>query len=352
MTSSRPIVYQRLQKLGEGTFSTVYKALRRDRDLDIQHVVALKILKSQIAIDTWRDEFRALERVNSERCVRVIGWDLLEGSPTLILEWVDGITLADLSRSHRLSLAQIDEICEQIHEGLLSLHKVGLVHGDLSLQNIMITASGEIKLLDFGLSNTQLKMFTPEFAAPERLSGERASFDSDFYSLGRIREYLERREKLPISFTTKELTHVERTKRRYVLLFEMNAVERHAYQVGLARLVKDSKSQITSSSLPQTEMETHSPSVWKNLLLLLLTTTALGSASATHDAREGSLIVRSKKWAEIIIDGEKKGYTPIEVQLKPYTDHKVKWRTAFGSGQRALTLKPGQNMFINDEFFK
>lgn len=352
MISSRPIIYQRLQKLGEGTFSTVYKALRRDRDLDIEHVVALKILNSQIGIETWRDEFRALERVNSDRCVRVIGWDLLEGSPTLILEWVDGITLAELSRSHRISLPQIDEICEQIYEGLQSLNKAGLAHGDLSLQNIMITANGEIKLLDFGLSSTNLKMFTPEFAAPERLNQEKADARSDLYSLGRIREYLERREKVPISFTTKELTHVERENRRYILLFEMNAVERNAHQVALSRLVKESKAHLASDRLPQTEIESHSPSIWKNLLLLLLTTTALGSASATHDSREAYLIVRSKRWAEVFVDGEKKGFAPTEVRLRPNTEYKVQWRTANGRGQRALTLKPGQNMFIGDGFFK
>lgn len=351
LTSTRPIVYEQLSKLGEGTFSTVYKALRRDSEFDIQQHVALKILKSQIAIENWRGEFEALEKVNSDKCVRVIGWDVLDEKPTLVLEWVDGLTLNTLVRQTEVRQQLIDELSLQIYEGLQDIHRSGVIHGDLSLQNVMITRNGKIKLLDFGLSKAKTKMFTPEFAAPELLNGETATIASDLYSLGRLREFLERRAKLPLSFTTKQLLKVNPDERHFDLLFNPNESERFAYQSDISLLVQSPSPFKPHIEAPQTRMHGGVSTFFRNILLLLLTTAALGSASATHDIRDGVLVVRTEKWYSIAVDGQKAGYSPLEMNLKPNSSHTVEWQSANSHGQRTLTLKPGQNMVITDTFF-
>lgn len=352
LTSHRPIVYEKLTQLGEGTFSTVYKALRRDGEFDLQQWVALKILKSQIAIENWREEFKALEQVNSDKCVRVIGWDVLEEKPALVLEWVDGITLGSLCLRIPVRQQLIDELSLQIYEGLQDIHHSGIVHGDLSLQNVMITRTGKIKLLDFGLSKAKIKMFTPEFAAPEILNGETATITSDLYSLGRLREFLERRAKLPLSFTTKQLLKGNPEERHFDLLFHASEGERGAYQSDLALNVRSESEQEVRRPAPKTHIQEGISTFLRNLLLLFLTTVALGSASATHDTRDAILLVRTAKWYSIVVNGQKIGYSPVEMNLKPNATHTIEWESANSHGQRTLTLKPGQNMVITDTFFK
>ncbi|MEK6554838.1 MAG: protein kinase [Bdellovibrionota bacterium] len=371
LKSVRPIEYQLVSLLGEGAFSTVYKALRRDLEFGLEQTVALKILKSKIEIEKWREEFASLECVRSERCVRVLGWDYMEDRPSLILEWIEGITLADWSdwqksqkrtvQSLRQSLLLIDELCTQIYEGLKDLHASDNVHGDLSLQNVMITSQGTIKLLDFGLSQSKEINFTAEFVAPELLINGRATSKSDLYSLGRIREYLERQFKLPITQTTRSLLHHEPDQRQYICLFEASLEERTERQNVLANHLKahlsHEKTQGPQKMQPQTQVIRHvttkcrSKEWLKKLVYFSGIAFSLNAGNAAPDMRPAHLFIKTKYWAEISLDGRKIGYAPVDVELMPGRSYTIKWRTKTLNGQRSLTPEPGQNMVISDQFF-
>jgi serine/threonine protein kinase len=366
LQSARPIEYELLQPLIEGGFSTVYKALRRDLEFGLEQIVALKILKSKIDLEKWRDEFISLERVQSSRCVRVLGWDYIDGCPSLILDWIEGVTLSDwiewLQAQNRtaenlaVSRDLIDELCAQIIEGLSDIHVSDNIHGDLSLQNIMLTAKGEIKLLDFGLASSKELNFTAEFVAPELLMGARPSKATDLYSLGRIREYLERRMKLPLSATTKALLHPEPNHRVFISAFEATSEERNERQKILAENLKNLNLQqrLSTKLKPQTQVasDLKQKSSWiKNLSYASVLAFSLNVGNAAPDTRPAHLFIKTKQWVEITIDGRRIGYTPLDVELVAGRNYKVEWRTKTSSGQRSLTPEPGQNMFISDHFF-
>src|SRR5690348_7962163 len=131
----KPYGYRLVEFLGEGLNSCVYRAFKEDKDLGVRHEVALKILKSETQVAAWRSEFSRLAKVRSPYCVALLGWEVVDTRPALVLEYVKGVTLEDLRRFGDLSVENINEICAQALLGLSDLDEAGLFHGDLSLHN-------------------------------------------------------------------------------------------------------------------------------------------------------------------------------------------------------------------------
>src|SRR5690348_4746918 len=109
---------QRLELLGEGGQGRVYKALRHDRATGLTQTVALKILHSKTAVDLWRHEFESLARVQSAYCVRVLYFERFRGRPALVLEHIEGASLAQLSHSFLLDARDLDEIRAQLEQAV------------------------------------------------------------------------------------------------------------------------------------------------------------------------------------------------------------------------------------------
>lgn len=184
--------YYELQEfLGEGLTSQVYKAFRIDCRGYTKQPVALKLVKSKKHVQILRNEFEKLQRVDSQNCVKVYGWENLEQGPALVLELLEGVTLHEIYQSEVLNANLVEEILAQLQIGLKAIHQRGLVHGDLNLKNIFISPEGNVKLLDFGfLVESKEKIGTPQFLAPEVWEGLAYTAQSDLFSLGLIREYL------------------------------------------------------------------------------------------------------------------------------------------------------------------
>ena len=369
--SLNPIEYELIETLGEGGFSTVYKALKRDLQLKVAQITALKILKSQMNLEKWKDEFLSLSRVKAPNCVRLLGWDYFQGCPVLVLEWIEGVTLLKWLQDFKRQQSAvefrdlqhlIDEITIQVHQGLQDIHAAGLVHGDLSPQNAMIDVQGRLQLLDFGLTNTKDHCFTAEFAAPEVLAGRFATAKSDLYSLGRLRDWLERQLGLPMSTTTQILLSEEPEKRSLHLIFEPRADERQKTQTDLAQTVRQSLRQRTSFFLQKTMQKGSSLLITVGLLfkrnkmraLATLSCLALtfSKGSAAPDLRPALVMIKTKEWYEIRVNQINYGYTPVEIELPSGASHHFEWSSRRKKGQRSLTLQPGQNMVIGDDFFK
>jgi serine/threonine protein kinase/Tfp pilus assembly protein PilF len=192
--------YRVLEPLGVGGMGVVYRA--RDERLDRD--VALKVLPPGVPADEgarqrFRHEALALARLSHPNIATIHDFDHQEGIDFLVMEYVRGTTLADRLRNGALPEKQTLAIGEQIAKALKGAHEIGIVHRDLKPGNIMITPSGDVKLLDFGISLllkapsdaqtepiTSLKgaFGTLPYMSPEQLTGQVVDERCDIYTAG------------------------------------------------------------------------------------------------------------------------------------------------------------------------
>jgi serine/threonine protein kinase len=144
--------YQILAPLGAGGMGEVYRA----RDTKLGRDVALKFLPvSSSSVDRvarFEREARLLASLNCPHIAAIYGFEESGNSSALVLELVDGETLADRLRRGRIPVSETLNITGQIADALEVAHRAGIVHRDLKPSNVMITSAGVVKVLDFGLA--------------------------------------------------------------------------------------------------------------------------------------------------------------------------------------------------------
>lgn len=193
--------YRLLTQLGQGGMGTVWLAERTDGQprrkvaLKLPHMGWAPGLAERLARE--RDILASLEHPNIARLYDA-GVDQL-GRPYLALEYVDGMPIDLYCSAHRLSLRQRLGLVLQVAGAVAHAHTRLVVHRDLKPTNILVTASGEVRLLDFGIAKllqegvagdaTELthlagRALTPDYASPEQIRGEPIGTTSDVYSLG------------------------------------------------------------------------------------------------------------------------------------------------------------------------
>jgi eukaryotic-like serine/threonine-protein kinase len=181
--------------LGGGGMALVYRA--HDEELD--RPVAIKVLADNLAADeAFRRRFLREARLAASlahpNVVRVYDSGEADGRPFIIMEYVEGETLADvLSRRGRLSPTEAVELALQVCSGLEHAHRAGLVHRDIKPQNLLIRGDGTVKIVDFGiarsaqgtrLTETGSVLGTAAYLAPEQALGEEVTPAADVYALG------------------------------------------------------------------------------------------------------------------------------------------------------------------------
>ncbi|PTL84901.1 protein kinase [Vitiosangium sp. GDMCC 1.1324] len=185
-----------LQQMGQGGMGQVFRA----RDATLQREVALKFLLPRKGFEALTlAEARAVARLDHENIVRIFDvaqWSPPSGHtqvPFLVMELLEGETLAGLLRRERPGLRRALEILEAIAAGLAHAHERGIVHRDLKPGNVFLTREGSVKLLDFGLSHLaeepvrstlQLGGGTPAYMAPEQWRGEAQDARTDIWAAG------------------------------------------------------------------------------------------------------------------------------------------------------------------------
>ena len=146
--------YEVTEKLGEGGMGEVYKA----RDSRLQRNVAIKILPATFATDADRlarfeREAHVLAALNHPHIAQIYGVEESSGVLALVMELVDGQTLADmLCAPGGLALDDALDIARQIAEALETAHEQGIIHRDLKPANVKVRPDGTVKVLDFGLA--------------------------------------------------------------------------------------------------------------------------------------------------------------------------------------------------------
>src|SRR5262245_48845957 len=131
----------------------------RATDTNLKRQVAIKVLAESVAADPERlarfqREAEILAALNHRNIAAIYGRDESDGRQALVLELVEGVTLADRIAAGRLPLIEALNIARQVADALEAAHDRGIVHRDLKPANIMMTPAGVVKVLDFGLAKT------------------------------------------------------------------------------------------------------------------------------------------------------------------------------------------------------
>lgn len=152
---TRISAYEVTSVLGEGGMGIVFRA----RDTKLLRDVALKVLPDHVADDPDRlsrlqREAQLLASVNHPNIAQIYGLEQLGNSSCIVMELVEGDTLAERLKNGPLPLDEALDIAKQIADALAAAHERGIVHRDLKPANIKLTPNGTVKVLDFGLAKT------------------------------------------------------------------------------------------------------------------------------------------------------------------------------------------------------
>jgi serine/threonine-protein kinase len=184
----------RLQKwIGAGGMGVVYLAERSGADFTQR--VALKLLDGDAARVSRlaARERRILAALTHPNITAFVDAGSENGRAWLAMEYVDGQPLRDYCERHGFEVRERVRLFDQVCAAIAHAHAQLVVHRDLKPSNVLVTADGVVKLLDFGIAlvldpadehTPATRVFTPEYAAPEQLRGERATTATDVYGLG------------------------------------------------------------------------------------------------------------------------------------------------------------------------
>jgi serine/threonine-protein kinase len=184
------------EKLGEGGMGEVYKAL----DTRLERPVAIKVLREDSSGRSLA-EARTASALNHPNIITIYDIVAVEGADAIVMEFVAGKTLEHLVAGGALAPAQVRTYGAQIAAALAAAHEAGIVHRDVKPANVMVTATGLVKVMDFGLAKRSqwaaaatdvtrtLEVEdaitgTVSYMSPEQASGGRVDARSDIFSLG------------------------------------------------------------------------------------------------------------------------------------------------------------------------
>ena len=188
--------YRLDELVASGATGQVWRAL----DLLLERNVAVKLLRPDATGDPdararFRAEARNASRLSHPGVALVYdyGEDGSADLPYLVMELVDGPSLAAVLAAGPLDPGQTMDLIAQVGDGLHAAHSAGLVHRDIKPANLLISRGGQVKITDFGIASvalgapstaTGMLLGTPAYLAPERAAGRSATPASDLYALG------------------------------------------------------------------------------------------------------------------------------------------------------------------------
>lgn len=190
MPSSNPASqYTLMEKLGTGSFGTVYKAMQNET----RQIVAIKQINledSNDDISEIRKEIANLAQHESEFVTRYYDSFVINYKLWIVMEYLAGGSCLDLLKPGVFSEVHIAVICRELLLGLDYLHDEGTIHRDIKAANVLLSASGKVKLADFGVAVQLTNMLshtfvgTPFWMAPEVIRQAGYDTKADMWSLG------------------------------------------------------------------------------------------------------------------------------------------------------------------------
>jgi len=195
--------YRIEELLGGGSFGTVFRA----HDTTLDRTVALKVLRpgSPVPPQALLSEARVAAALNHPNICIIHSVDATLGPPMIVMEYVDGKPLDQLSSGKALEPNVVAALGRQVADGMATAHSHGVIHGDLKPANILVTSHGVVKVMDFGMARRSRPAApdaastilwepsspggisgTPAYMAPEQSLGTPPIAASDVFSLGLI----------------------------------------------------------------------------------------------------------------------------------------------------------------------
>ncbi len=179
--------------LGVGGMAAVYVARHK-----IGRDAAIKVLHPEIAVDggvreRFEQEALAVNSIGHPGVVQILDMDETEdGCPFLVMELLDGETLADRAERQAPPLKQLLDIVDQLLDVLAACHKKGIIHRDIKPENLFIQRDGKLKVLDFGIARMRegvrtvagAMLGTVAFMPPEQLKGDDIDGRADIFAIG------------------------------------------------------------------------------------------------------------------------------------------------------------------------
>ncbi len=193
--------YKIIEELGVGGMGAVFLAERSDGTFEQK--VALKLIKrgmdSEAILRRFVNERQILASLEHPNIAHLVdGGTTEKGLPYFVLEYIEGETIIDYAIRENLDLEERLKLFREVCAAVSFAHSNLVIHRDLKPSNILVTKVGKVKLLDFGIAKllksetngattaTQMQVFTPEYASPEQVRGEKLTTATDVYSLGVI----------------------------------------------------------------------------------------------------------------------------------------------------------------------
>jgi eukaryotic-like serine/threonine-protein kinase len=194
--------YRIVREIGRGGMGVVYLADRADGQFEKR--VAIKLIQSASADDPLHRRFLAerqiLAGLEHPDIARLLDGGITDdGRPYLVLEYVDGLPITEYCDRHRLAVEDRLRLFIRVCDAVQYAHRNLIIHRDLKPGNILVTETGEVRLLDFGiakliqpkegtraapLTRAEFRLLTPGYASPEQVRGDPLTTASDVYSLG------------------------------------------------------------------------------------------------------------------------------------------------------------------------
>src|SRR3954454_23040186 len=197
--------YKILEKIGSGGQGTVYKAL----DTKLNRTVVIKVLPPELTQKTanfkrFEREAQLCSQLDHPNICTIYDFNEANGVFYIAMQYVEGKNVRQLVSGHALELKSALSIAIQVTDALAYAHSKNIIHRDIKAGNVMVSDSGQVKILDFGLAKlledeqatatagadkTQITELgipygTATYAAPEQAKGERADHRSDIFSTG------------------------------------------------------------------------------------------------------------------------------------------------------------------------
>jgi serine/threonine protein kinase len=186
--------YKILKEIGRGGMGIVYKA----EDTRLKRTVALKFMPPELtrepeAKERFAREAQAAAALSHPNICTIFEIDEKEGKSFIAMEYIEGQSIREKVKKSPLEIREALDMAIQAAQGLEEAHKRGIIHRDIKSANIMVTASGQAKVMDFGLAKVSgsslltkeaSTMGTVAYMSPEQAKGEAVDHRSDIWSFG------------------------------------------------------------------------------------------------------------------------------------------------------------------------
>ncbi|MBD3290004.1 protein kinase, partial [candidate division KSB1 bacterium] len=183
--------YQIFAEIHKGPVTTLYKAFhpQLERTVLIKQLNAERLGDEEIQ-DRFQQEGLITAKINHPNVIGIYDYSNRDGSPFIVMEFIEGVSLSDVIRDHSplpvdISVAIMYSMCQ----GIQALHRKSYLHRDIKPANTLISGEGHVKIGDFGFAGSRSAagdqiLGTPDYMAPEYILSQQISEQSDIFSLG------------------------------------------------------------------------------------------------------------------------------------------------------------------------